>query len=122
MPSVEKLILIAILVIASSKFKLYLDGRGYSFTQRLCHGLFVGMLLAFLACGFAVVYRVVNELPMIEVKDALLFAGLSLGMTLLSSLPSPKDEEPLRELLDDPENVTPAQRMKAIRDKNKQGL
>ncbi len=112
----DKFIFIAIYMFASAWMRSHIDQKGYSIFQRLYRGLLFGAITGVALYVFGTQYRELNGLPAMIGSDLLIFVGLSLGMGLFSSLPEAKDEgESLRELLDHPDNITPKQRMEAIR-------
>ena len=112
----DKFIFIAIFIFASAWLRIYFEKQHFTFVQRLARGSLLGLALGCIMYLFSVYYRSVNGIPGMSSKDVLVFMALTLCMGVFGSLPQAKDDaESLRELLDDPENITPKQRMEIIR-------
>ncbi|MBB3170220.1 hypothetical protein [Simiduia aestuariiviva] len=115
----DKFIFIAIFMLASAWLRTYFEKQHFTIVQRLARGSHIGLALGCILCLFSEYYRSMNGIPGMSGKDVLVFMALILCMGVFGSLPQAKDDaESLRELLDDPENVTPKQRMEAIRKKH----
>lgn len=117
--SMETFVFIGIYMFASGWFRSRLDAKDLSFKERLPKGLAFGFISGAIFLVFAIQYRSAKNIPEMGFTELGLYFCLFFFLGVFSSLRrSDDDGEDLRKLLDDPKNITPKQRMRAIREKN----
>ena len=116
----DTLFFVAIFTFASVRMRTIYDKKKLPWNKRWFGGLSLGAIFGLLATVSGMYIRESNESGPMEAKEWALYFALFLFLGIVSVFKQPKDDaESLRELLDDPEKITPKQRVEAAKAKHR---